>query len=455
MLNSNKRVSSNSDDSISVGRRSFMKKTASAGLVAGATSVLGVPYVHAKSKVTIRILNNETAAASQRVLKTVSQAYEKEFGVKVVVDSVPISGSYPKILAAARAGEPYHLSTQGYISSVLEYADAGLLEPVTELVNQYTWGRLSDWEYKGEKWFYPYDFNLVTMYYRKDLYEKHNLKVPTTWDEMLHNCQTLTEVKDGDMVMAGCVVPLQSDSATNWASFGSLLAEVPKFYDEKWNVIFDQGETGESVAAFLDLYAEMFKTMPPGMNTVSYAELMSLFVTGKTAHTLYSGRLVESLEANNPELADKYGIFALPDRRGKRQALSFAFDGFLLFKHSQSEEGLKFMKWFIDNYYIEWLHSAWMNFQPARMDIYDNPKWNQHPMIQKHWDVMMQLKSFVEQDSDKLIAGIDTSGPEFGVPPCRIFNENVLPEMLQNKVLKGLPSSECVKIAADKIRTLS
>jgi multiple sugar transport system substrate-binding protein len=35
------------------------------------------------------------------------------------------------------------------------------------------------------------------------------------------------------------------------------------------------GPTGR----FLDLYADLYKTMPAGMNTVSYAELMSLFAT--------------------------------------------------------------------------------------------------------------------------------------------------------------------------------
>ena len=40
--------------------------------------------------------------------------------------------------------------------------------------------------------------------------------------------------------------------------------------------------------------------MPAGMNTVSYAELMSLFATGKVAHTVYSGRVVEALGYDVP-----------------------------------------------------------------------------------------------------------------------------------------------------------
>ncbi len=88
-----------------------------------------------------------------------------------------------------------------------------------------------------------------------------------------------------------------------------MFAEGAELFDKDWNVVFDQGENADRATRFLDFYGELYKTMPPGMNAVSYAQLMSLFATGKAAHSVYSGRLVEALEATNPELADKYGIF--------------------------------------------------------------------------------------------------------------------------------------------------
>ncbi len=436
--------------SVAVNRRNFLKVTAGAA----ASATLTVPHVNAQSGVTLRFLNNETSASSQAVLRNACNEYESKFGVKVVIDSTPISGSYAKTMAAINAGVPYDLSTQGYIAHVLQYARGGYLTPLTELVKKSTWGRMGAWQYQGENWFYPYDYNLVTIYYRKDLYAEKGLKIPKTWAEFLENCRALTVSKDGNIERGGCVIPLASDSATNWASFGSLLADVPKFYDEKWDVVLDKGEHGDRTASFLDLYADLYKTMPPGLNTVSYAELMSLFVTGKVAHTLYSGRVVEAIEARNPALADKYGIFASPGSTENQNALSFAFDGFLLFKTKQSEEAFKFLKWFIDEHYIDWLHSAWMNFQPARMDIYDDPRWKKHPMIQKHWETMMKMKSFVEDDKTRL-ASVDLTGPEIDLRPCKIFDANIMPEMLQNRVLRNMSSADCVKTAADRIRKLA
>jgi multiple sugar transport system substrate-binding protein len=233
-----------------------------------------------------------------------------------------------------------------------------------------------------------------------------------------------------------------------------LFADAPKFYDDKWNVVLDAPGNAGPTGRFLDLYADLYKTMPAGMNTVSYAELMSLFATGKVAHTVYSGRVVEALEARNPDLANKYGIFASPDSAGKQNALSFAFDGFILYKTKQTEAAFKFLQWFIDAHYIRWLHSAWMNFQPARLDIYEDPRWKNHPMIQKHWATMEQMKSFIDEDSKTVLNSIDMTGPSFDLRPCKVFDANIMPEMLQNRVLKNMSSSDCVKAAADRIRKI-
>lgn len=430
-----------------VNRRSFLKGSAA---FAGAT--IAAPAVFAQSGVTLRFLSSETSAGSMAVLKKACELYESKTGVKTIIDSSPISGSSQKILAAVNAGTPYDLATQGYIADILQYVQADVLVPLTDLVGKYEWGNRAAWQYNGENWYYPYDYNLVATYYRKDLYEQKGLKVPETRDQYLENCRALAVTNGGSVDVGGCVLPLASDSATNWASFGSLFADVPRFYDDSWNVILDQGETAQQVASFLDFYAEAYKTMPPGMATVSYAELMSLFVTGKAAHTNYSGRLVETIEARNPELADKYDIFPSPGNSGKK-ALSYAFDGFVVFKSPQSEEALKFLKWFIDDFYIEWLHSAWMNFQPARLDIYEDPRWNSHPMIKKHWNTMMKMKSYIE-DKDMQLIAVDTTGPSIDIRPCKIFNANIMPEMLQNRVLNGASSADCVKAAAERIRSL-
>jgi multiple sugar transport system substrate-binding protein len=94
-----------------------------------------------------------------------------------------------------------------------------------------------------------------------------------------------------------------------------------------------------------------------------------------------------------------------------------------------------------------------MNNHPARMDIYEDERWKSHPMIQKHWETMMTMKSYIDGDDIKITA-IDTSGPTIDMRACNVFNANVMPEMLQQRVLGNRSSAECVTAAAQRIRSL-
>ena len=45
----------------------------------------------------------------------------------------------------------------------------------------------------GKQWGVPYSYYQWGIYYRKDIYDKLGLAEPATWDELLSNCDTLTE----------------------------------------------------------------------------------------------------------------------------------------------------------------------------------------------------------------------------------------------------------------------
>ena len=58
-------------------------------------------------------------------------------------------------------------------------------------------------------------------------------------------------------------------------------------------------------------------------------------------------------------------------------------------------------------------------------------------------------------DPNVIIRSIDTEGPYPDVRAGKVFRSYALPEMLQNKVLKKMPSEKCVEIATSKIREIS
>ena len=433
------------DHKTDLSRRSVLK---AAGAIAGGVVAggLAAPAVHAQGTKTIRFLNTETSIDSIRALKVAAAEYEKQFGTKVVIDSVPLDGAFTKVTTSLRGGTPYDIATFAFVGHVLILASEGHLVPLNELTDKYKWGPNILFPIDGKVYWYPFDYNLAWIYYRKDLYEKNKLSVPKTWADFLKNAQTL----NGDG-RAGALYPIGSNGATNWLSPGFMWAEGAKIFDDKWNIVFDSAEIGPKVAAYLDFFGELYKTMPSGASQASFGEVLSNFTSDKVAHTAYAGRLIEGLERNNPKLADQYGIMPYMDSAGKAQAVNHGYDGWVVLKTPQSDEAMKFMRWFTENQFINFLHTAPLHFQPPRLDVYEDARWRAHPLIEKHAAAVEEMRRFLT-DKNIILTSIDTQGPSPSLKPGKIFEAFVFPEMLQNKCLKGMASAECVKVAADRMR---
>ena len=297
---------------------------------------------------------------------------------------------------------------------MLLLAEAGKLLPTTKLVKKYEWGPRILFPIKGENYWYPYDYNFCWMYYRKDLYEQKGLKVPTTWDQMVENSKALTG--DGKF---GVSMPLGGNSATQWMSIGNMWADGVAMLDDNFKLILDNPQMKPKVVAWLEFMKKMGPNMPQGMTQALFGTVLGQYSGGQIAHAPYAGRLMEVVEDKAPELAGKTGFFAYPDSAGKGQAVNHGYDGWVVLNTPMGEESMKFMEWFTDKHYIDFLHSAPLHFQPPRMDIYDDPRWRAHPLIEKHADLVAFMKSLLTR-KDIIIRSIDTEGPSIDLRPPTI-----------------------------------
>jgi multiple sugar transport system substrate-binding protein len=421
-------------------RRSFI---ATSALAAGS---LCAPYVRAQGATTLRLMNTETAIASIEVLKKITADYKRLTGVNVVFDNVPSADEYPKLLSAMRSGSPYDIAVLAFIGDVILCADQNLLVPMNELVDQYQWGPKILFPYKGNKYWYPYDYNLCMIYYRKDLYKAKGLHRPNTWAEYLSNAEKLRTNQ-----IAGCMHPTANTGATPWMSTGFHFAEGVKVLDDNLNVVFDKGDNGKKAIAALDYFVSLYPTMPAGMAQASWAQALGLFSSAQVAHAPYSGRMIEILEDKAPQIAEQAGAFPFMDSTGKHKALTHGYDGFVVMQTPRAEESMKFMQWFAKERFIDWLHAAPVHMQPCRLDIYDDPRWLDNPMLKKHADLVAEMRGFLTR-SDVTIDSIDTQGATTNLKAAKVFASLAFNEMLQNATLKRMPSAEAVSIAAEKMR---
>ena len=432
------------DDDVTMPRRTVLK-------AAGATAALGLfpaPYVRAQTR-EIRFLNDQTTVESIKALKDAAALYEKERGVRVVIDTVPSEELYPRVLAGIRGGKPYDITMIIFVAHMLSLAKEGQLTPVTSVVNKYKWGKRILFPVDGQHYYFPWAYTMCWLYYRRDLYDQLKLEPATTYAQYLDNarkCMTDTGTR-----RYGHTTPIGSNVATNWMSFGFLWAEGEKLFNDDWSIALDTPAGRKEAANYLNFMAGLNETMPPGASQFGFASALQQFGADQAAHAPYSGRMIEYLEQKAPALADKYGIMTYPDSSGRNRAINHGYKGLLIGKTPMSEEAVKFLEWWQDTQYINFLHTAPLNFQPARLDIYDDARWRDDPLVKKHADAVKTMRGFLNDDK-LIIRSIDTEGPSTDIRPSKVFQAYVLPEMLQNRILKNTPADACVEQAIVKMR---
>ena len=127
----------------------------------------------------------------------------------------------------------------------------------------------------------PFGSETSVLGYRKDIFEKHNLKVPETYEELLATSCRIQELEPG---MAGLTSRGASGHQTSHAFLLHLAPLGGRVFDDNWNPIVNNAA---GVAA-----AEALKTIldcgPEGGTSFGFAEMKNAFLQGKAAMFLDS-----------------------------------------------------------------------------------------------------------------------------------------------------------------------
>ena len=121
---------------------------------------------------------------------------------------------------------------------------------------------------------------------------------------------------------------------------------------------------GHDVVDAQRAYANVLRLATSGMTLDLVADICGQFapVLGmspdpdeKVGISTYSGRLIHNLERFAPALADKYVMAAYPDSSGQNKAVNHGYDWWMVMKTKNSDESMKFVKWFVKEKLIDLL----------------------------------------------------------------------------------------------------
>jgi multiple sugar transport system substrate-binding protein len=401
----------------------------------------------AGESVTLQILSAEGDPNSVAAMKWVIGEFRKTHPtVSVEYQTVSWTDLGQKILAAMAAGTPpdiVHLDD--FAASIL--SEQGRLEPANDVVNaigkdDYFPIPLKAVTFNGTVWGVPFSNGFDLLWYRKDLYDKHGLKPPRTWDELLHNVKALHGNLPSVGQMYGIALALSNSNHTNdtvqgfmWANGATILGR-----DKKLAL-----NAPEAVQAYTVL-RELYKYGPPGAAQYGNLEVLNAFATGKVAHTNYPARMVLHIIRTNPKLADSVGVVVKP--KGSSPGARFASTLYTkAWGFPKGGKNLALAKEFVQflqtgEREVKWAHSVPIHFWPTRKSTAESAAYRNDPTVQSRLG-QAAAKTILEE-------GLPNAQPqltEAGVvnrDSFKILQAHVLAKMMQKMVLGNAPTEQAV-----------
>jgi len=301
------------------------RKVAVAGTALFAILATSLPMSASQAAVTKLTINVNQSPWTNAYKKLILD-YTKETGIEVDVRVFPYAEMRPILVADIQASNRTYDVYQYDELFTHEFANNKWVKPFTQVdpnfkidPNVGSYGNFMYWnptkkfsDPKGDVMSMPLNGNTNVFLYRKDIYEQLNLKVPTTWEEVLANC---AKIKAANVVKYPYIIRTQSTTSGASVTYDyiHILASYGgRFFNkqgEDWLPIINSVE-GKAAATTLRALA---KYGPAATNTIGQNQVIAAMQAGDAAQ----GQVVFAAAnaMNDPvasKVAGKIGFAVMP-----------------------------------------------------------------------------------------------------------------------------------------------
>ncbi|WP_298954785.1 sugar ABC transporter substrate-binding protein [uncultured Methylobacterium sp.] len=241
-------------------------------------------------------------------------------GIKVSSELIPEQQQRQKIVIELTSGRPsfdvvhlsYHVQKRqfdkaGWLADLSGFMkNPAMTEPSLTEADFSAAGLTYAKTPNGEMRSLPLSVDYFILYYNKELFQKKNLAVPATFDDMMRAAETLTDPKAGTYGFVG-----RGLRNANMAFWGALfLNHGGEFLDAKGNILTDGPEAVEATKYYQRLLS---KTAPPGVVGFNWMESMAAFTQGRAAMWIDGVGWAPPLEdPNASRVVGKVGYAVVP-----------------------------------------------------------------------------------------------------------------------------------------------
>ncbi|MER5811787.1 sugar ABC transporter substrate-binding protein [Streptomyces sp. NPDC002033] len=264
-------------------------------------------------------------------------------GIQVRFSAVPGGpDGAAKLANAVKGGNAPDIATMDY-SALPEFSSGGNLEDLSatsgELVSaKFPEAVQSLVKLGGRTWAVPFDVTPLELFYRKDIFEKHGVAVPRTWEEYKAAGEKIN----------------RADPSVRITNFGggdpALLAGLAwqagaRWYGtdgDRWKVAIDDPASRKVAGYWNGLMASGVASKTPLWGEGEAKERSS----GQVATVIGAAWTAGTFLANYPDLKGKWGIAPLPTWDGKPATGMYGGTSYIVPKGSkQTKAAAEFIRW--------------------------------------------------------------------------------------------------------------
>jgi multiple sugar transport system substrate-binding protein len=268
-----------------------MKRRILIALAAALAASVAVPAIaqdkpYAGTRLSVLMEGHPTTDGIQALLPE----FTAETGIEVELEIVPESDVSPKILLEFSSGSGRYDVVQNNIIFVPGYVQAGYIEPLDQMANQ--WGQYFDRAdfvpgylgpnvIDGALYGLPVFGESTLLMYRKDLFEEYGIAVPTSFSDIEAAAKTIEEKSNGEIAGITMRGAQGIHSVYVWAGW------LWGFGGEFINADGGSALGTPEAAAALEAYARVLRDYGPvGVANFGWEENRILFQQGKAGITL-------------------------------------------------------------------------------------------------------------------------------------------------------------------------
>ena len=196
-----------------ISRRTFIKAAGALGAAAAVGPQILIPSARGAKKDQVVFVSEESNPKAIAVYEKINGEFEKNTGIKVVMEYPGFANIHKRVATLIAAGTPPEIVWYG-AGQAMNLALENQLVDVGDVIKET--GGVPDnlrMVYKGADRSIPTSQQFTYDWYRKDLYQQKNLQPMKTWEDYLNIAKTLNNPPN----LYGCIIP----SAETGAGHGS------------------------------------------------------------------------------------------------------------------------------------------------------------------------------------------------------------------------------------------